>query len=124
MGHQRLLPLPADNSPASFLSKSPAKSKPGLSQTGELDTEVSHTLLAGSKADTQNPIAAFSKSGQPMMDTTLKDMLLSLQSPIHSDIVSMVHHFKTEITDLGHRVTNIENRMGEWVNLPHPSMTL
>lgn len=50
-----------------------------------------------------------------MLDTTLKDMLMSLQSSIHSDIFSMVvHNFKAEITDLSDRVSNIESEMGEF----------
>lgn len=43
-----------------------------------------------------------------MLDTTLKDMLISLKSMLHSDMMSCMQHFNTELIAVEDRVTHIE----------------
>lgn len=50
---------------------------------------------------------------QPVLDTTLRDMMLTVQSTIHSEIANMMQHFHSDISYMGNRVTNIETKMGE-----------
>lgn len=60
-----------------------------------------------------NSIAAYPTTNQPVLDTTLRDMLLTLQTSIHFNISKMMHHITSEMTCMGERVTIIENKMGE-----------
>lgn len=60
-----------------------------------------------------NSIAAYLTLNQPVLDTTLKDMRLTLQNSIHSEITKMMHNFTSEVSYLGERVTTIEAKMGE-----------
>lgn len=48
---------------------------------------------------------------QPVLDTTLKDMLISLRSTIYAD---MMRKFNTELTAVGDRVDHIEGKMGDY----------
>lgn len=46
----------------------------------------------------QSSIAAFPTSGQPVLDTTMKDILMSsLQSSLMSNLSSLIHKFSLEI---------------------------
>lgn len=50
-------------------------------------------------------------TNQPVMDTTLKDMLLSLRSTLQSDMLSFMQHFKQEVTTLGNHISQVESNM-------------
>lgn len=50
------------------------------------------------------------------LDTTLKDMLFLLQSSIHSDMLTMVHHFKTKIHNFHDSICQIESKMGDFAS--------
>lgn len=106
--------MPGGNSHSSSPSASLAKSKLRLSQASDprqwgepssYDKTLGHHVTKS--------IAGFPTTNHPVLDTTLKDMLTSLQCSIHADIFSIVKHFKSELTDLGDRVTNIESEIGE-----------
>lgn len=43
------------------------------------------------------------------MDTLLKDMLMSLQQSLHTDITSLFQKFSAEVSSLGERVNLVEN---------------
>lgn len=65
----------------------------------------------------QYPILEFPTKKQPLMDTILKDMLVSLRSTIHADIMSLTSHFKPEFKEVNGRVTYIENTIGEFADM-------
>lgn len=58
-----------------------------------------------------SPIAHYPTSGQPVLDTTMKDMLLSLQSSLMVNISSMFNNFTIEMKRLGERVYHVEGEM-------------
>lgn len=51
-----------------------------------------------------------------MIDTTLKDMLVSLCSTPHSDIMSLTQQIKAELHAVNDRVSHIESKMGEFAS--------
>lgn len=59
-------------------------------------------------------ITTFSTSNQPVSDTTLKDMFISLRSTIHSDMITCMQKLNTELNAMGDRVDHIETKMGEY----------
>lgn len=104
-------------SPPPSASSSPAKSRQRMSVEHADTEEVSG--LNSSLDDTrelQDSITDFPTSNQPVMDTTLKDMLVSLRSTLHSDILAITHQFKSEVKAVSNRVTHIESKMGEFAN--------
>lgn len=94
------------------LPSSPAKARM------RLDTPPLHTQRQQIEAQAPIPfsidqalhssMASFPTSGQPVMDTTLKDMLLSLQSSLMNDLSSMFHRVTSDIHKLDDRMTNAE----------------
>lgn len=42
------------------------------------------------------PITAFPTTNRPILDTTMKDMLVSLRLSLHSDMMSCLRQFKVE----------------------------
>lgn len=52
--------------------------------------------------------------GQPIMDTTLKEMLISLRGTLHRDMATVVSQVREEFAKLGDRVHNVESKMGEF----------
>lgn len=102
------------SSATSTPSTSPAKSTLKLSQAEDLNNEVSLPLQPPSVSTAlHSTIAILPTTNQPVLDTTLRDMLLTVQSSIHSEIANMIQHFNSEIFYMGNRVTNIESKMGE-----------
>lgn len=67
--------------------------------------------------ETSDPIAGFPTSGQPVSDTVLKDMLMSLRSSIHHDMLHTVNKCQAEVHIIGERVNQIEHAMGEHATL-------
>lgn len=60
----------------------------------------------------QDSILEFPTKDQPVMDTTLKDMLVSLCTTIHADIMSLAQPFKYEVAEVSQSVSHIENKDG------------
>lgn len=58
-------------------------------------------------------MASFPTTGQPVLDTTLKDMFMSLQSSLLTDLSSMFHRMSADMGSLKNRVTNKESGMTE-----------
>lgn len=48
------------------------------------------------------------------MDTTLKDMPVSLHTTIHTDIMTLAQQFKSEVAEVSQRVSHIKNKMGKF----------
>lgn len=81
---------------------------------GLQDDEVSHAVTGTLSLNSLHPsIASYPVSNQPVMDTLLKDMLLSLQSSLHADLAALTHKFSSEIHRLGEKVNHIENSLGK-----------
>lgn len=53
-------------------------------------------------------------ANQPISDTTLKDMLVSLRGSLHRDMISMVIQNRAKVDAIGERVDRVENKMGEY----------
>lgn len=51
---------------------------------------------------------------QPVLDTTLKDMLISLRSTIHTDMMACIRQFSPDLTAVEDRVDHVETKMGEY----------
>lgn len=60
----------------------------------------------------QDSIATFPTNKQPVIDTVLKNMLVSLRSTIHSDMLQLVQQFKTEVNEVSKRVTHRKQNGG------------
>lgn len=56
-----------------------------------------------------SPIAAFPTSNQPVLDTLLKDMLISLNTTSQAEFSNIAKQFTAEVHLLGSRVHRIEN---------------
>lgn len=61
-----------------------------------------------------DPISAFPTSGQPISDTVLKEMLLSLRVSLHADIVSGVNQCQADVQAMGEKINHIEHTIGEY----------
>lgn len=56
-------------------------------------------------------IETFPTQNQPVMDTVLKDMLMSLRSTIQTDMASCMSRFTKDIQAIGDRVDHVEVKM-------------
>lgn len=63
-----------------------------------------------------DPINAFPTTNKPVSDTTLKNMLVSLCSSMHADMMQCINNFKAEVGELGGWVDNIEKKMGDFAS--------
>lgn len=64
-----------------------------------------------------NTINAFPTENQPISDTTLKDMLVSLRSLLHVDMMESMSNFKAEVRELGRRTDHVgTKKMGEYAS--------
>lgn len=71
--------------------------------------EVSaHTASQSQASATPDPLEGFPTSGQPVSDTVLKEMLMSLRSSLHQDMLQTVQKCQAEVHSLGERVNQIE----------------
>lgn len=46
----------------------------------------------------------------------MKDILVSLHSSLHSDMMCCIQNFKAEMGELGGRVDHVEKKMGEFAS--------
>lgn len=61
-------------------------------------------------------INTFPTTNQPIYETTLKDMLVSLCSSLHADMMEYMRSFKSEVSELRERVDHVEQKMGEYAS--------
>lgn len=94
-------------------SVSPVKSKMKLNQDADPSEVIPFNQISPLSHANASSIAAYATLNQPVLDTTLKDMLLTLKNSIHTDIAKMMHNFTSEVSYLGDRETTIEAKMGE-----------
>lgn len=108
-------PLSTWESPShSPLSNSPAKAWMRMDQVTQAPGAVStnlHTETVG--LNMQSSIASFPTSGQPVLDMTMKDMLLSLQSSLMFNLTTLIHKFTSEMQYMEERVQHIEHKMDD-----------
>lgn len=115
-------PSESSSGPSSPTSRSPAKSKPWrdspVRQQTDPDMEVSghcSTSTSTHQSSTEgDPIKEFPTADRPVSDTLLKDMLLSLRSSLHTDMVRGINECQREVKAIGHRVHQVENKMEEY----------
>lgn len=94
---------------------SPAKSKPRKEPPQPCEEEMQGE--AGSEAypppltPTVDPIVAFPTTGQPVSDTMLKDMLLSLRASLQVGILTCINQHIAEIQERGDWVDHVENSL-------------
>lgn len=110
--HSRKAPqLSPPRSPA---SSSPAKARMRLDPSAE-HSEVSHTPHMPVTLLKQNlpndSITAFPTMGQPVIDTTLKDMLVSLRSSLQTDMLSIMQNIGHSLTLNEDRIIHIETNV-------------
>lgn len=61
-----------------------------------------------------DPFTAFPTTDKPVSDTMPKDMLASLRSSMHADMIKCINNFKAEVGDLGERVDHIQKKIGDF----------
>lgn len=59
------------------------------------------TFKNGNTSVVIDPIAAFPSTGQPVSDTMLKDMMLSLRASLHANLVTSIKSCQAEVKVLG-----------------------
>lgn len=87
------------------------------SRTDAADADHEVSSLHDSEDDTRelpDSIDLFPTNNQPVIDTVRKEMLVSLRSSLHSDMITCVHKFSSELQSISDRVSHIENKMGEY----------
>lgn len=100
------------SSMASSTQNSPVKSQMRL-DSDPRNPEVSSLMTDIPTSIPQpSPIAAFPTSNQPVLDTTVKEMLISLQISLHVTISSMFMKLSSEMHSLGNKVSQIDNQVG------------
>lgn len=62
---------------------------------------------------TQSTIADFPTTGQPVLDNTMKEMLLSLQSSLFANFSSLMHKFSSDLHEMGDREIYVESKRGD-----------
>lgn len=105
-------PFTQGSSPHSPTPNSPAKVRmrmdPSVQASGTVSTYERSDHIG---LNLQSSIAALPTSGQPVLDTTMKDMLLSLQSSLMVNFSTLIHKFTSEIQGMGERVQYIEHNI-------------
>lgn len=102
--------------PPSPSNNSPAKSKPRLYGNGLGPAGSPASDLGEDTREMPESIESFPTQNQPVLDTVLKDMLLSLRSTIQTDMATYMHRFNRDIQAVGNRVDHIEEEYAETIN--------
>lgn len=98
--------------PSSPLSASPAKAKMRLHPQAA-NTEVNKLTLLSCQAPQADSIASFPTAGQPVLDSTLKDMLMSLRSSLQADMFSFMHNFGNKMSVVEERMSCKKSNLGD-----------
>lgn len=61
-------------------------------------------------------IATFPTLNQPVLDSTSKEMSISLKSSLYADIVYLMQRFTTEVQSIGEKVDHTKTKI--WNLLP------
>lgn len=117
LGFSALPSSPTQDTGTGPLTSSPAKARMRMDApqprppAALIKPQAFNPLLSGQAP--HSSMATFPTSGQPVIDTTLKDMLMSLQTSLMTDLSSMIRKITTDMWSLGNRVSNIETGMTE-----------
>lgn len=116
-GRDSEIPASGSNTPT---FQSPVKSKSHTEESEDvLDgmlTEVSTDNECASTASMPDPIIVFPMSGQPVSDTMMKDMPLSLRESLQKDMMACIQQTKFEIQELGERVDHVDRSMCDFAD--------
>lgn len=77
----------------------------------------SHTDSQEDTRELPDSITAFFTLNHPVLDTILKDMLVSLRRTIHTDMMACMRQFSSKLTAVGDWVDHIEVKMGEYATI-------
>lgn len=119
--------------PASYHRGSPSHSSSGGSSPGtspinspqkSAQKRSSDHRYAGEPEDNCNSqnstkdlieqINEFPTIGQPLSDTVMRDMLVTLRGSLHKDMMLCISQVKSDVSAMGDRVRHIEDKMGEF----------
>lgn len=104
-----------DNPLSSSPFCSPVKQKRRLGEGGENEDEAGAAGEEMEESSTQaEQLDAFPTSGQPIIDTTMKEMLQTLRGALQSDMAVFMSNTKREISAVSNRVEYVENKMEEF----------
>lgn len=97
-------------------TRSPAKSWPRWDFDPTVNLGPSMEVCATthqscSENDHSEPFDSFPASGQPVSDTVLKDMLLSLCSSLQADMLECFCKYSAEVQELEDRLSHLEYNM-------------
>ncbi|XP_077341365.1 vomeronasal type-2 receptor 26-like [Lithobates pipiens] len=111
-GAERHSPPLGEEDPPSPSCCSPVKTRQKLDYTS---SEVSQnpTAFLGPDRPELSSIAAFPTANQLILDTQLKEILMTLHNSLHNDLCTLTKQFSREFHALGDRVNNIEQSMGD-----------
>lgn len=96
-------------------SNSPVKQRRKL--TGDEGAELGQRQMAAElpgPVSYEDPLNSFPTSGQPILDTAVKEMLLSLRGSLQHDMAVFMKQTQRELDYVGERVDHVENKMGEF----------
>lgn len=79
----------------------------------ELNHPTSSHCPLGAQPD---PISSYPNAGQPVIDTTLKEMLIFIRSSLQADMLSFLRKFDHNLSVPENRVSNVEGNLGEVAN--------
>lgn len=102
--------------PSSPPSGSLAKAKFRLDGAGCSPTMSPITDTGDDTRELPESITSFRTMNQPVMDTVLKDMLVSLRSTLQADMINCMHRFSGEIKAVESKVEHIEGKMREFAS--------
>lgn len=98
-----------DSPPGTPITGSPAKARMRMDSPASVIPEVSQLSLSpGPHSAQSDSIAMLPTTNQPVMDTTLKEMLISLRKTLQSDM----QQFRQNVTSLGDRMSHVETQRG------------
>lgn len=97
-------------------SGSPAKAKLKLDGGGCSPALSPVTDSGDDTRELPESINTFPTTNQPVLDTVLKDMLVSLRSTIQADMMNCMHRFSGELSAVEARIEHVENKMGDFAS--------
>lgn len=119
MGTAPLPTSPTHDPGSDPLTSSPAKARMRMDTPQPHSPHISTAVQAQafnpfqSNQALHNSMASFPTSGQPVIDTTLKEMLMSLQTSLMTDLSSLFSKISTEMHSMDNRISNMERGMTE-----------
>lgn len=105
-----------DRSPPSTFN-SPVKQRRKLTADGHTvsETPPDNDSITDTNGFSEK-LDAFPTVGQPILDSALKDMLITLHGAFQQDMSNFMRHTNREIAAIGGRVDFIENKMNDCIS--------